>query len=123
MYMVLVQDFFEVDAIDPVADDAWQRLHGHLQTGHMAVLLVKRRENGHLHWIVATESQDHNVLIYDSLIEAPYPETPDFMTDHVVTAMLIRPDPNGEQPMSSVQAHKLGSAVLADATKRMKAMK
>lgn len=123
MYMVLAQDFFKINELAHYDDIGWGDLRTHLDTGHPAVLLIKRRENGNLHWVVATRTlADDKIEIYDSLFDEPYEETPDFLTDHIVTAMLVKPTADGEQAMSSVDAHLAGMAALTDATKRIKAL-
>ena len=123
MYMVLTQDFFEIETVEPDGPLAWETLEAHLDADHPAVLLIKRRENGNLHWVVATRVLGNGTIeVYDSLFDEPYMETPDFMTDHVVTAMLIRPTGDGEQAMSSIDAHLAGMKALSAATKRIAAM-
>ena len=123
MYMVLVQDFFEVDELDRYGADGWADMVAHLDSGHPVVLLIRRRENGNLHWVVATDTIDRDTIqIYDPLFDEPYAEKADFLTDYIITAMLVKPTADGEQAMSSVDAHLAGMAALTDATKRMKAL-
>lgn len=123
MYMVLAQDFFGINEVSSCDDNGWGDLCTHLDAGHPAVLLIKRRENGNLHWVVATRTLDGDAIeIYDSLFDEPYTETPDFMDDHIVTAMLVKPTADGEQAMSSVDAHLAGMAALTAATGRIKAL-
>ncbi|MEM6506600.1 MAG: hypothetical protein AAF711_14285 [Planctomycetota bacterium] len=123
MYMVLAQDFFIINLPTDYTEAGWDEMREHLDTGHPAVLLIKRRENGSLHWVVATRTLDEDMIeVYDSLFDEPYAEPLGFMTDHVVTAMLVRPSTTGEQATSSIDAHLAGMDALADATKRIKAL-
>lgn len=122
MWMVLTQDYFDVQTLDRFTESGWSDLHRHLGSGHPAVLLIKRRENGNLHWVVATRALEDTIEIYDSLFDQPYAETPDFLEDHVVTTMLLMPMPGGEMAMSSVDAHLAGMSALTAATKRIKAL-
>ena len=123
MYMVLAQDFFQVDTISLHKYDAWDELCAHLNTGHPAVLLIKRRENGNLHWVVATRTlEDDKIEVYDSLFDEPYAETPGLLTGHVVTAMRVKPTLGGEQAVPSIDAHLAGMDALSRATKRIKAL-
>ena len=123
MWMVLVQDFFEIETLDLDSRYAWSSLHGSLDRGHPVVLLIKRRENGNLHWVVATRALDGNKIeIYDSLFDEPYAETPDFLTDHIITAMLVTPTDDGEMAMSSIDAHLAGMEALNTARKRIKVL-
>lgn len=119
LWMVLVQDFFEVNAIDCAPDAAWQQLLAHLDTGHPAILLIVRRENGHLHWVTATRHVDEEIEIYDPLYATPYLETREFLIDHIATCALVRPTADGEPAMSSIAAHRAGFAELRIARKRI----
>lgn len=123
MYMVLAQDFFEIETIEPRAPLAWENLTSHLDAEHPAVLLIKRRENGNLHWVVATDAINNDTIqIYDSLFDEPYTESRDFLTGHVVTMMFVQPTADGEQAMSSIDAHLAGMSALTRAGKRIKAL-
>ncbi|MEM9348330.1 MAG: hypothetical protein AAGB26_17110 [Planctomycetota bacterium] len=123
MWMVLAQDFFIISLLRDYGEEGWQNLCAHLDLGHPAVLLIKRRENGNLHWVVATRTLENDTIeVYDSLFDEPYKETPDFMTDHIVTAMLVRPSTTGEQATSSIDAHLAGMDALDEAARRIKAL-
>lgn len=123
LWMVLAQDFFKIDSLDLESDSAWTDLHAHLGTGHPAILLIKRRENGNLHWIVATRSLGHDEIeIYDSLFDKPYAETSDFLYNHIVTAIMVKPTDDGEMAMSSINAHLAGMDALDKARKRINAL-
>ncbi len=120
MYMVLAQDYFAVDELASYDDNGWKDMAAHLDRGHPVVLLIKRRENGNLHWVVATRLLDAGTIeVYDPLFDEPYGETPDFLYDHVVTAMLVRPTGNGEQAASSIDVHLTGMDALNKARKRI----
>lgn len=123
MWMVLVQDFFVVDELSRYDQAGWREMRGHLNAGHPAVLLIKRRENGNLHYVVATRALDDDLIeVYDSLFDEPYAQSPEFLNDHIVTAMLVKPAADGEQALSSIDAHLAGMSALKNATKRIKAL-
>ena len=123
LWMVLAQDYFEIDALGSYDQAAWHAMCQHLDSGHPAVLLIKRRENGNLHWVVATRAfTDNTIEVYDSLFDEPYTETPDLMDDHIVTAVLVRPTPGSGRAMSSIDAHLAGMDALSLARKRIKAL-
>ncbi len=123
MWMVLVQDYFDVHEMISYDGWAWSELGAHLDRGHPAVLLIKRRENGNLHWVVATRTLPSDMIeIYDSLFDESYAETPDFLSYHIVTAMLVKPTIDGEMSMSTVDAHLAGMDALTKATKRIKVL-
>ena len=91
-----------------------------LDTGHPVVLLIKRRESGNLHWVVATRALDsERIEIYDPLFDAPYQETPDFLYNHIITAMMVKPAHDGEMTMSSIRAHLEGLEALNHARQRI----
>lgn len=124
MWMVMVQDYFAIEAIDLDTDSAWTQLRDHLAAGHPAILLIKTRETGNLHWVVATQAKnDGKIEVFDPLFDQPYAEGEDFLAEHIVTVGLVEPTGSGEMAMSSVDAHLAGMAALEDATKRMKPMK
>ncbi|MGB0767065.1 MAG: hypothetical protein ACPGYV_05100 [Phycisphaeraceae bacterium] len=124
MYMVLTQDYFEIETLALGDSSAWGRLCSHLRSGHPAVLLIRRRENGNLHWVVATAMSGKNEIeIYDPLFDQPYSEASDFLTDHIVTAMLVQPTADGEKAMSSIDGHLTGIDAMKQAAERMKALK
>lgn len=122
LWMVLVQDFFEVNAIDCAPDAAWQQLLAHLDTGHPAILLIVRRENGHLHWVTATHNVGGEIEIYDPLFGAPYLEPSEFMANHIATCLLVQPTADGRHTMSSISAHRAGFDELWVARKRIAAL-
>jgi len=119
VYMVLVQDYFVVRALDPGSGVAWSTLRDHLDDDHLAVLLIRRRENDALHWVVASRCLGENVEVYDSLFDEPYVETADFMTDQVVSALLVQPTADDRMAMSYIAAHRAGSAEASAAVKRI----
>lgn len=123
LWMVLAQDFFEIESLDTDNALTWALLRSHLDTGHPVILLIKRRENGNLHWVVATRALENDCIeVYDSLFPEPYEETPDFLTKHIVTAVLVRPAADGTPAMSSIDAHLAGMEALTDANKRINAL-
>lgn len=123
MLMVLYQDYFEVNELANYSRPGWDSMRDMLDTGHPMVLLIKRRENGNLHWVVATRSLvDDKIEIYDSLFDAPYAETWDFMTDHIVTAWHVKPTDDGEQAVPSINALLGGTRSLDNVRKRIKAI-
>jgi hypothetical protein len=120
MWMVLAQDFFVINELSGYEEPDWVVMRMHLQSGHPVVLLIKRRENGNLHWVVATRTlEDDKIEIYDSLFDEPYEETLDLFENHVVTAMLVRPMPGDVMAMSSIDAHLEGMGALNKARKRI----
>jgi len=114
LFMVLAQDFFEATAADlSESAPAWEQLTQHLQAEKPALLLIRRRANGNLHWVAAAGVEGEQILIYDSLEPKPYLEGIEFAEEHLVSALLVQPSSNGSQSVSSLRA-------LWDGTKEMK---
>lgn len=119
MAMVLAQDHFAVESINPSLEPSWSALKTHVRSGHPAVLLITRRENEALHWVVVAEGlQVNQVLVYDPLFEEPYFEDRNFWDNHVITAWGIQPAEKSRE-ISSWRAHRNGVQDLAQATKRI----
>jgi hypothetical protein len=86
----------------------------HLKGTNTAALLIRRRENGHLHWVAATGINDGKVTIIDSLREAACFEEPRaFLDECVVSCILVRP--SGTTPA----AQRLLNAAHAEGTVEM----
>lgn len=123
MLMVLYQDYFAVSELADYSRPGWDSMRRMLDTGHPMILLIKRRENGNLHWVVATRSLDDNKIeVYDPLFDEPYSETWDFLTDHIVTAWHVQPTEDGEQAVSSIDALWGGMRSLDNVRKRINAI-
>ena len=122
------QDGFAIEAIDPDGPDAAARLVAHLGTGDLALLLIRRRQTGGLHWVVADKTMAtdgeavDSLRIIDSLASFPYPEELDgFLTRQVLSIIAIRPA-NGERRENDVtNAHAAGLAEMKRVYARMKA--
>ena len=71
---VLVQDGFSYALIDPGDDSASDLLTAHLGSANLALVLIKRRETGGLHWVLADGETDGKIRIVDSLAERVYEE-------------------------------------------------
>jgi hypothetical protein len=106
---VLAQDGFRADILGPADPDFAATLDAHLSSHFYALALIKRRENGHLHWVVFTQFENGTVEVADSLRpqEAYLEPVADFVPNHVKSVLLVRPDPNAQ--VSGVQpAHRRG---------------
>lgn len=123
MWMVLAQDYFAVQELADYNPPGWDAMRVSLNAGHPIVLLIKRRENGNLHWVVATQAlPDDKIEIYDSLFDEPYAETRDFLYNHIVTAIFVQPTDDGKMAMSSIDAHLRGMDALKAARQRIEAL-
>lgn len=120
LYMVLGQDHFEVKSVNVGRETGWRELLGHLENGHLAILLIKRRENGNLHWVVASDLVDGRINIYDSLAEFPYVEDKAFYERYLVSALLVEPTHEKAPALASIGYHLNGSSALREATERLR---
>ena len=121
---VVHQDGFQTHLVDlqelPAASDEIKR---HLAQGHCVLTLIRRRQNGNLHWVVMQGIEQEEVRVYDSLAEKPYGEPlPDFLVNHILSAVLITPG-NGDVPSNIWRDHLRGIKEMHKTQRRMKETK
>ena len=103
MSRVLVQDGFTFEFLDFSAEGAHLRLSSHLMSNNMAAVLIRRRQNGNLHWVALRAESDSSATVLDSLSEQPYSEPlEDYVKNYMLSAILISPAENG-QDLPSVE--------------------
>jgi len=120
MLRVLVQDNFayELLAFD---NGAATQLEEHLKGGDMAAVLIRRRENGNMHWVVARRMQEADIVVFDSLFDEPYTEEVQaFIEDCVLSCIMVRSRQEGAG--SITDAHTDGTLELLKAAGRYQAM-
>lgn len=106
---VLAQDRFEFDLIDPGSDEGVARLASHLDGGDVAMMLIARRANGRLHWILADSRDGDHIRIVDSLAAQPYDEpTEEFVRGFVLSIIAIRPTDVDPGDLSGIHAAGIG---------------
>lgn len=120
---VLVQDGFTYEMPSPFLD-ADVRLRNHLQTGNVALILIRRRETGGLHWVLADALDGDSLRIVDSLQTLPVTEPiADYFNHRVLSAILIKPNPSFPDPLGSgpavAQAHGDGAAEMVRVKQRL----
>ena len=124
MFMVLEQDYFMIEPMKLENVNAWDQLKEHLETGHMSILLISRRENGNLHWVVANGVESEQIIVYDPLFENTYLEGPEFLQHQMLSALNLQPIPGHEpERPSSIRSHLRGSKETAIALERLKNIK
>ena len=74
IYRVLAQDGFKLLTPNASNPDAVRTLVDHLAKRHYALALIRRRQNGNLHWVVLTGFQQGKLQVCDSLAPAIYEE-------------------------------------------------
>lgn len=98
IFRVLEEDRFDYTSLQ-LNDEtlAIEELSKHLEGGHLAMLLISRRENGNMHWVVSGSIEDEDLLIFDPLFEAPYREPiSDFVNQCLLSCILIEPSSGKE---------------------------
>ena len=95
-FRVLKQDGFRTVAVDLETAGAKQSVIVHLEMDQYALALIKRRENGNLHWIVLTAHEQGRLTVGDSLKRGLYREPlDDFLANHIQSILLLSPgEPN-----------------------------
>jgi len=91
-FRVLTQDGFATNSVFLQGPNAKQRIIDHLRQGHYALSLIKRRSNGHLHWVVLTRYAKGSVTVGDSLRVGLYKEPfTDYFENHLQNVILLAP--------------------------------
>ncbi|MCP5538764.1 MAG: hypothetical protein H7A53_01290 [Akkermansiaceae bacterium] len=121
LFMVLGQDHFAVEELDPIRAESWDQILDHLAERHLAVFLIKRRENGNLHWVTVGAGSQKEIQVYDSLHPEPYLEGEDFLREHVISALLVQPELDRKRGLTaSFRDHWDGFQELRAASARIK---
>ena len=117
VFRVAAQDGLTVQAAGPDDDVA---LRAHLEAGHPALLLVRTRASGALHWVVVDAVIGEALRVHDSLAAEPYLEpAPAWLGSHVLSVLLIRP---GEPSAGSAAAHAAGLIEMQRVARRLEAL-
>jgi hypothetical protein len=107
---VLVQDGFGYALPDPAQGPA--PLRSHISEGNVALLLIARRQNGNLHWVLTDACGDEQLRIVDSLeAEAYHEPLVEFTATCVLSIVTIEPARGGTDG-DVEQAHIDGLAEL-----------
>ena len=122
IYRVMFQDGFILSDVNLDSPEYKQPILSHLLNDHLVLLLIKRRQNGNLHWVLASSTPDkseENILIIDSLTEEPYEEPLiEFFPEFVVTALLVY-RPLQQEDIDAISLNAMGAESARKALKRM----
>ena len=109
MLRVLAQDGFDFELLDFSEEDVPHRLLAHLSNTNMAAALIKRRQNGNLHWVALRYESESKVKVIDSLFEQPYSEPlEDYVNNVMLSAIMLSPAEPGQPRLSVDEAHWVG---------------
>ncbi len=113
---VLVQDGFDYSLLEPPQEAT--ALRDHLDGGDVALLLIARRQNGNLHWVLTDSREDDRLRIVDSLAAEAYQEPMlEFLESCVLSIVAIKPAAAGAEANLDA-AHVDGLAELARVQRR-----
>lgn len=119
MLRVLSQDRFAWELLDVDHDAAAEELVQHLLTANMAAVLIRRRENGHLHWVAASSIKSGKMAIVDSLRDHVYFEEPrSFLGDCILSCILVRPSSEETEVSLLSRAHADGTTEMMRTLRR-----
>ena len=92
IYRVVAQDCFSFQTLDLKNEESHLQLHRHLEGKFYALALIKRRENGHLHWVDIVGYDKESLRICDSMKSGVYDENEqDFWNKCLLSVILISP--------------------------------
>jgi len=92
IYRVITQEGFAYHSLDLAADSSRTNLLMHLDTSGYALALIKRRENGHLHWVVVSGRTNDTLRVCDSLKPKIYDELLEsYWNDCLLSVILVEP--------------------------------
>lgn len=131
---VLAQDGFSMETLDLEDSTASTQLESRLSKQHKALALIRKLDNGNLHWVVLQQADSpeslgspadstndiEHIEVIDSLAEQPRQEnTRDFIQRQAVTIILLGFEQNVDQ--ASVKAgHRLGVVEMKKTPGRVK---
>jgi ABC-type bacteriocin/lantibiotic exporter with double-glycine peptidase domain len=106
---VLSQDGFQAHLLKLGNEYFDAKLITHLNGAHYAMTLIKRHENGNLHWVVITAYEDGQITIADSIGPRTYQrDLKTYAEDQIVSLLLVSPAEGGTSA-STKEDHKAGA--------------
>ena len=108
MLRVLNQDGFKADLLKLGNEYSNDRLIVHLLSGQYSLALIKRKENGNLHWVVLTGYGEGMITVGDSLVDHIYHEPiTEFSKTNLLSAILLNPAIT-DSPKGHSRQHRQG---------------
>ena len=122
VFRVMYQDGFVLQDVDLDTPRFNPLILAHTYQRHLVLFLIKRPQNGNLHWVVAVDPEDESagsLRIIDSLVKEPYNvDSKAFIDTYVVSALLVfRPTEAPE--IDALTLNAMGLASAAKALERM----
>ncbi len=117
---VLSQDGFLLKLLNLEDDNPIVQLDDHLSKSWKALALIKKPENGALHWIVIEKGNELEFTTVDS--QQPVPKLiikSEFLQRLAITVFLVEPNPKPTRECIEL-AHRLGIAAMKQTPLRMK---
>lgn len=118
IFRVLAQDGFVCRSLDLGDARSKKALTNHLSQLRYALALIKRRENGNMHWVVLCGATDTKVRVCDSLKPDTYKEPlDDYWAKCLLSVILITPS-SADQRTSVWRLHLRGALEMYRAYQR-----
>jgi ABC-type bacteriocin/lantibiotic exporter with double-glycine peptidase domain len=108
IYRVIAQDGFDFKCLNLADSTSKELLKKHLDQKFYALALIKRRENGHLHWVVISGRSGNSILICDSLKPELYPEDIDDYWDKCLLSVILLQPAESKSQLSLWRLHAIG---------------
>ena len=120
MLRVLVQDKLSYERLYLSVPNAAEQLTSSLKGSKMAAALIRRRQNGNLHWVALRYESDASVRVLDSLEKDPYVEQAQpFVDDCLLSCIVVSPTPFPEEDAVDIDwAHLEGSWEMVSSVER-----
>ncbi len=102
IYRVGRQDGFVLTALEPDVEESKTKLCQHGDRGLYTLTLIRRKENGNLHWIVLGRCHGGAVDVYDSLYPEPYQENiDDYFQNNILSLITVEPSQDTQSTVTS----------------------
>lgn len=119
---VAAQDGLKITLVPLESPDTGDRIIAHLTRKLPVLVLISRRENSRLHWVVFTRNENGEVTVADSLRPDESYKEPlkSFLTEHVMSALLVEARPASDAPLRTSTMHEQGVNEMLKVLKRLR---
>jgi len=117
---VLAQDGFKSELLELDSTNSLTLLNEHMAKTWKALALIRRSENGNLHWVVLQDSSPEQIEVVDSLFNEPYQANVNqFLEHNAVSVFLVTPMKTSTK-QDIKDAHRLGVHAMKSSLERIK---
>ena len=98
IYRVMHQDGFTLENVSLEETRSAEVLVQHLDSNKCALALIRRAENGNLHWVVIDGMSGDDIQVHDSLSEAVLTQPAEaYLSERVVSLLLVAPSEEADR--------------------------